>query len=254
MRTAALLQGAVDKQATAQAASTVAINARTAIQLAAITTTDAAARLSQETAVRKAAKAAAATAARETMETLEDEASAIKQANKKAGKALWNPSKMSRFGSRSMMAPFKHMLDAALAYLIGVVSGVQDMAQTLDESHCKFPDYYMYKTITCACGDTGVHIAETQRQEKIEAHWCTGTIKLLDAFGRIILLENEYSYDVLYNKLHEHGNITRYLRCLSQLNEGSESSRQDCTDDQPTVGGLDTQPSLEIYSISVLAR
>lgn len=41
------------------------------------------------------------------------------------------------------LEPMKHALDAFLTWMIGVVSGVQDVTATLDMAHCRLPDFYM---------------------------------------------------------------------------------------------------------------
>jgi hypothetical protein len=129
----------------------------------------------------------------------------------------------------------------------------QDMAQTIDEVHCKLPDYYMYKTLTCACGDEAVKITEIRANEGVgtHAHWCTGSLKLLDGFGRVTYVKNPYSFSQLLVQLD--GKVQPYLKCISQLGEGSKEL-QDCTALKPFVVGLDDQGSLDIISISVLQR
>ena len=37
----------------------------------------------------------------------------------------------------------KHPLDALFTWTIGIVSGIQDVIQTVDMAHCKLPDFYM---------------------------------------------------------------------------------------------------------------
>jgi hypothetical protein len=220
----------------------------------------AAAKSKTETAAQKklrleAADAAIEKAKKEHLIKLEKDIAGIKLQKKPPLKSSWITNKMTKFGSRAMMAPVKHLVDAHLAYAMGLVSGIQDMAQTLDEEHCKFPDYYMHKTITCACGDTGVYVPFSRASLKDEGlHWCTGTLKLLDGFCRIVFVDNPYSFKDLLNLLHRNWDISAYLKCLSQLNEGSVSERQDCSHLQPRVPLLDTLPSLEVYSIAVLSR
>lgn len=37
----------------------------------------------------------------------------------------------------------KHPIDAFFTYCIGVITGVQDVIQTIDMANCKLPDFYM---------------------------------------------------------------------------------------------------------------
>jgi hypothetical protein len=48
------------------------------------------------------------------------------------------------------------------------------------------PDFYLFKAPTCACGDDAVRIPAQRRNEGLEdkAHWCTGTLRMTDGFGK----------------------------------------------------------------------
>jgi hypothetical protein len=41
------------------------------------------------------------------------------------------------------LEPLKHSMDAFLTWMIGVVSGMQDVTATMDMAHCRLPDFYM---------------------------------------------------------------------------------------------------------------
>ena len=125
------------------------------------------------------------------------------------------------------------------------------MAQTIDEVHCKLPDYYMYKTLTCACGDEAVRIPERRAAWLSHAHWCTGTLQLLDGFGKVTYVTNTYSFKELLAQLGD--KVQPYLKCISQLGDGT-GERYDCSDLKPWVHGLDDENSLDVISISVLQR
>jgi hypothetical protein len=202
---------------------------------------------------------------------------------------------LSKFGSRSQLATWQHLVDAMIAYSMGVVSGIQvstlcasfsvetrilispnqllekstmvlsvyplirgsrflqDMAQTIDNVHCKLPDFYMYKTLTCACGDEAVKITSRRANEGVDlhAHWCTGTLKLLDGFGRVTYVRNPYTFAELLSRLD--GKVEPYLKCISQLGDGT-SDIKDCSSLRPRVPEIDDKNSLDILSISVLQR
>jgi hypothetical protein len=59
------------------------------------------------------------------------------------------------------------------------------VAQVIDSAHCKMPDFYIFQTPRCACGDDAVRIPHPRRSEGIaeKAHWCTGTLHMTDGFG-----------------------------------------------------------------------
>jgi hypothetical protein len=125
------------------------------------------------------------------------------------------------------------------------------MAQTIDEAHCKFPDYYMYKVITCACGDTPVKIRGELAAMTVEAHWCTGSLKMLDGFGKITYVNNPYSHTILLGYLET---LPAYLRCISQLADGVGNRWENCDTLKPKVPGIDDEQSLDVMSIAVLGR
>lgn len=52
-------------------------------------------------------------------------------------------SSMSKAGVRSVLEVIKHPIDALITWTIGVITGVQDVIQTIDMAHCKLPDFYM---------------------------------------------------------------------------------------------------------------
>jgi hypothetical protein len=127
------------------------------------------------------------------------------------------------------------------------------MAQTIDNVHCKLPDFYMYKTLTCACGDEAVKITTRRANEGVDlhAHWCTGTLKLLDGFSRVTYVKNPYTFTELLSLLGTM--VEPYLKCISRLGDGT-SGMNDCSLLRPFVPGIDDKNSLDIISISVLQR
>jgi len=117
-------------------------------------------------------------------------------------------------GKAKLTAPY-HALDSFLTYLMGVVSGMEDMAQVIDSEHCKLPDYYIHKAPTCACGDDAVRIPDSRRREGLSehAHWCSGTLQLQDGFGNSVHVFNPYTYDQL-RAMAVPGSIDRYFPFL----------------------------------------
>ena len=51
--------------------------------------------------------------------------------------------KLSNIGVATFLSLFKHPLDALFSWMIGVVTGVQDVIQTIDMANCKLPDFFM---------------------------------------------------------------------------------------------------------------
>lgn len=147
-----------------------------------------------------------------------------------------------------------HYIDAFIAYSMGVVSGLQDVAQVLDYAHCKLPDYYIYRATSCACLDEAVTIPEPRALQGVSegAHWCTGTLKMMDSFGNPIYIYNELSYSQLRSSLGTR--MDAYLRCISRTNQNVTSLSQtagDCKNLEPVVLNLKKQ---QVSAIAVFQR
>lgn len=147
----------------------------------------------------------------------------------------------SAMDSIKLTAPI-HALDSMLSYLMGVVSGLEDMAQVIDAPHCKLPDYYIHKAPTCACGDDPVRIPDIRRNEGIRehAHWCTGTLQMQDGFGNLVYVWNPFTYKQL-RSLAPAGSIDRYLRCISEMQYGQK------TDEFKSIRCEDIRPEHESF-------
>lgn len=141
-----------------------------------------------------------------------------------------------------------HAYDATFTYFMGVISGAQDMAQAIDEQHCRLPDYYMYRNMECGCNDTPVRVVEASRKRSTHAYWCKGSLQLTDSFGKQAYVVNPYTYDELVGLVE--ANAREHLRCLSQQNADRITP---CP--WTAVPGLDDLPVLEsITSIAVLQK
>lgn len=126
----------------------------------------------------------------------------------------------SAIGSFTLTIPM-HFLDAMITWAMGVVSGLQDMAQIFDSRNCDVPDYYIYKSTTCACGDDPVQIPLVRRTESM--HWCTGTLRMLDGFGKSTYIYNPYTFEQLRSMLSD-GKMDSYLECISKKAQNDKES------------------------------
>lgn len=154
----------------------------------------------------------------------------------------------------SALEPLKHTLDAFLTWMIGVVSGVQDVTATLDMAHCRLPDFYMQDVFQCACNDTAYSIPRNRAEEDYTkgAFWCSGTLNMLGTDQNPIVVFNPYSYYELQSRL---SGLDEYLKCLSQFGSDDASARQatgeTCESIRPYVDKLEEQG---VSSIAVLTR
>ena len=114
----------------------------------------------------------------------------------------------------SSLESIMHLIDAAISFLMGVVSALADLVQSLDMAHCKMPDYFLNETVFCACNDTAFGIPPSRAQEGLAGVglWCTGTLSLLDASNQPFVVYNPYTYAQLQALA---AGSDAYLACMS---------------------------------------
>ena len=99
----------------------------------------------------------------------------------------------------SYMEPILHTLDGTLTWAIGVVRKFAVVMQAGDVRHCIAPDLTLGLSVKCACNDTNLTIPDTRAEEGVlqRAHWCTGTLALVDYQGMSQIIYNPYTFDEL---------------------------------------------------------
>lgn len=142
----------------------------------------------------------------------------------------------------------KHNVDAAFAWMIGVVAGVQDVVQSADLGSCKLPDFYMQNVFKCSCGDVPYKIPDAQARNSL--FWCTGTLNMLTGDQQSpSVVYNRYSFQELLDMLSQNNGIIAYLECIStgQIPPGSSG----CDPLLPRIPYLEQQG---VTPIAVLSR
>lgn len=146
----------------------------------------------------------------------------------------------------------KHPVDAFFTWSIGVVTGIQDVIQTVDMAHCKLPDFYMKDVFRCSCGDSTFKIPANRALETYEngAFWCSGTLNMLGYDQNPVVIFNPFSYRELQSKL---GGLDEYLECISGAATGDMDTGRDfsCELIRPSIRELEEQG---VSSIAVLTR
>lgn len=152
----------------------------------------------------------------------------------------------ARLAGMQLKTPM-HLLDSVITYFMGVVSGMQDLVQSLDRGNCHVPDLYMDQVTRCACGDDALTIPDIRQQDS--AYWCTGTLRMLDSFGKVVYVYNPHSYAALKDALR--GKLDPYLQCLSLRSQGGTGAeattdqqqwqRQSCSDLEPKLEAFTRQ-------------
>lgn len=129
-----------------------------------------------------------------------------KQARKKAAKSnstrKWTP-----------LLLLHQLLDAGIAWLVGICTGIQDVLYNSDDPECRVADVAIADAVTCACGDTPAYIVQARRRETVAALWCTGILFLPRDDGTLAYVYNPFSMQELSEKLG--AGMNAYLECMS---------------------------------------
>lgn len=109
-----------------------------------------------------------------------------------------------------------HPVHAGLAWMLGVVTGVEDLLQTVDYRNCKAPVAFN-DVSPCVCGDKAFRIPVARRAQKSNVKlWCTGPLLFKTAFGDDVLVINPFTLDeILAQASKQNDNYDDYLQCLS---------------------------------------
>eukprot|EP00961_Rhodomonas_salina_P079000 1062346-Rhodomonas_salina.1 len=172
-------------------------------------------------------------------------------------------------GSGSIITAATTTIDAAIAWAKGVITGLQDVVQTMDMANCKLPDFYMVDVFKCACGDAPYHIHSERRSKKMQdaEFWCSGSLEMVSNGGDTTYIVNPYSMDELGEAM---GRVTslskgvsgatwnsldKYLLCLSRPEKfGEEFPFEDtarCLDLKPSLPRIESQG---VDTVAVLGR
>jgi len=89
-----------------------------------------------------------------------------------------------------------HHIDILLAYIIGVLKGMMDVAQTADWEDCKLPvvETGIQGLGRCACGDKAYRISPPVKQQAWNdgAFWCSGLLMLNEGDGSDLIVWNPH--------------------------------------------------------------
>jgi len=112
-----------------------------------------------------------------------------------------------------------HNWDAALSYAYGIVTGMMDVAQVADWSHCKMPSLVNADVSECVCGDKKNTIPPALKRAKAGdgAHtfWCSGFLLMTGLDGAELLVWNPYSLQELLDA----GDFQAYINCMKSSTE-----------------------------------
>lgn len=124
---------------------------------------------------------------------------------------------ISALSTQTYFGMLLHPQHAFWTYLMGVVRGVMDVAQTSDYLHCRPPVAVVSSVGKCVCGDRPARIPRVQSTATDSSQlWCTGPLLLVDAQGDEQLIWNPFTFNQLNSV-----DYTSYLQCISESNECS---------------------------------
>ena len=116
----------------------------------------------------------------------------------------------SRFFTQSFSS-YYHPTHAFLTYLLGIISGVEDVIQTIEYKKCKAP-LALDDISKCVCGDQIYSIPPRHKDNYINTqYWCTGPMIFNDFNGDEFLIWNPYTLKELTQD-----NFDSYIACVSK--------------------------------------
>ena len=127
--------------------------------------------------------------------------------------------------------PALHLLDAGLAYAIGVIHSLGVLVMAHSMARCNPPTFNMTEILQCACGDHRLQIPAAARAQGLAegALWCTGVLSMIDGNSEPYLVYNRYTYAQLQEMST---GLDDYARCL-----GTGTGGYKCTPPTPSVAG-----------------
>ena len=92
--------------------------------------------------------------------------------------------------------PLLHVMDAGLAYAIGVVQALGALVMSQNMARCNPPTFDLASVLRCACDDFRLQIPAPRRAEGLEqgALWCTGVLSMIDGNRQPYYIYNKYTY------------------------------------------------------------
>lgn len=108
--------------------------------------------------------------------------------------------------------PYIHLLDAFMAYFQGWFRSVAILIMAQNMAQCNPPEHLLKDIATCACGDTPLTISNKQESFLDYAHWCSGTLGMVDGVNNPFVIFNPYSYQELQFAA---SGMQDYLDCAS---------------------------------------
>ena len=115
----------------------------------------------------------------------------------------------------TQIEPAIHIMDAFLAYWIGVVKALAGLVQAQNLARCSPPDFFLKDVVKCACGDQALQIPDARRNEGLASSplWCTGVLGMVDSNNQPYYVHNPYTYAQIQAMS---AGLEAYLACVGK--------------------------------------
>jgi len=109
--------------------------------------------------------------------------------------------------------------NAAFDSVLGILYGISRILGIVENEECRPRPVEFSSILKCVCGDVAYTIDRVHRTEVASggALWCTGLLKMINAEGNIVYIENPYSLQELSSDLHDAGQ--KYIDCITAHSE-----------------------------------
>jgi len=109
--------------------------------------------------------------------------------------------------------------NAAFDSMLGILYGVSRLLGIVESDMCRPRPVEFSSILRCVCGDVAYTIDRTHRMhlESSGALWCTGMLKMINADGSVVYVQNPFSLDMLAADLHNAGQL--YIDCIAIKSE-----------------------------------
>lgn len=121
--------------------------------------------------------------------------------------------------------PLLHLMDAGLAYAIGVVHTLGVLVMSQNMARCNPPTFHLGDVLKCACDDHRLQIPVSTRTKTIAdgALWCSGVLSMVDSNNKPYFVYNKFSYAQI-QAMNE--GLDAYARCVGMGTAGYKCKMQ----------------------------
>ena len=112
-------------------------------------------------------------------------------------------------------------VNAAFDSMLGILYGFSRIAGVVESDECRARPVEFSSVLKCVCSDVAYVIHSTHRRQVASngALWCSGMLKMVNAEGNIVYVDNPFSLEQLSTDLHRPAQV--YIDCIAIKSEGA---------------------------------